>query len=179
MLAAVEGGRAVGAKVWLVDRSAQATLARVKRALTFREKMRAAGMVIGGLMRGIGRRSTVEKELAKYEEDPESALREIETKFPNLYRVLIAERDEGMATAIRKGLAGARLGVAIVGDGHVPGMARRLADLKPQVIRLREVRAGALPKGLVATGTTASVGFTVLGPATKDADKASAPHHNP
>jgi pheromone shutdown protein TraB len=175
MLAAVQAGQAVGARVLLVDRPAQVTLDRARKALGLRERLRAAGLVLAGVVKGFGRRASVEKEVQRYQEDPTAALADVAGKFPNLYRVLITERDEMMANGIRRGLAGARLGVAIVGDGHVPGLLARLGDLAPAVYRLGDVREGRLPRGLVARGDAQTVRFGFdagTGPAT-------GAHHNP
>jgi len=137
-------------------------------------------------------KAQIETELSRYQKDPQAVLDEVKRKFPTIHRVLIAERDAKMAARIREaftagaapggasGVGGAgaagvrgpggapiRHGVAVLGDGHVGGMSDLLADLKPTVFRLAAVREGRLPKpGPVATGTSVSVGFTVVWPGT-------------
>jgi pheromone shutdown protein TraB len=168
MLAAVRGARDVGARLSLIDDPAEQTIRRALKQITWRERLRAVGMLAGSAVRSLwpaSRRkakSDIEEELQRYQKDPDAMLAEVRRKFPTLHRVLIAERDAKMAQRIRNQLAGVRHGVAILGDGHVGGMERLLADLKPDVYRLEAVRAGTLPRpGPVATGTTESVGFTV------------------
>lgn len=165
MLAAVQAGQAVGARVALVDDPAEQTLGRAMQEITFREKLRALGMLVAGgarsLLPGRDAKAEVEAELRKYQDDPAAVLAEVQRKFPTVHRIVIAERDQRMAQRIRAGLAGARHGLAVLGDGHLNGMLPLLADLKPTVYRLPDVRAGRLPRGLVATGTTEKVGFTV------------------
>ncbi|HLF16454.1 MAG TPA: TraB domain-containing protein, partial [Candidatus Thermoplasmatota archaeon] len=133
MVAAVEGARAVGARVLLIDPPAQDTVRRALRALTWRERLRAARMAAGGLLRSLwpsrGARAAIEAEIKRYQEDPEAALEELRRTFPTLHRIVIAERDELMARRIRRHLAGAAHGVAVLGDGHVGGILRSLAGL--------------------------------------------------
>ena len=165
MLGALEGARLVGAKVLLVDDGAEEALRRAVRESGWRERFRFAGMMVGGGLRSLRPRrdpkAEIDRELARYQEDPEGVLRELAGSFPTLHRILIEERNQRMAQRIRQGLAGARHGVAVLGDGHVPGMLPLLADLAPTVYRLADVRAGRLPRGLVASGTTERIGFTV------------------
>ncbi|MFO1533568.1 MAG: TraB/GumN family protein [Thermoplasmatota archaeon] len=168
MLAAVEGARDVGARLALIDDPAEQTVARAMREVTWRERARVVGMLVGSGFKALwpaNRRrakAEIEGEIRRYQEDPRAMLDELGRKFPTLHRILIAERDAKMAARIRAQMAGARHGVAILGDGHVNGMEVILRDLRPTVFRLAAVREGRLPKPApVATGTPASVGFTV------------------
>ncbi|MCA1811224.1 MAG: TraB/GumN family protein [Halobacteriales archaeon] len=165
MLAAVQAGQRVGARVALVDDPADQTVARAMREITLREKLRAVGMLVGGGLRSLlprrNAKAEVEAELQRYQDDPGAVLAEVRRKFPTVHRILIAERDQRMAQRIRAGLAGARHGLAVLGDGHLNGMLPLLADLEPAVYRLADVREGRLPRGLVATGTPEKIGFTV------------------
>lgn len=151
MLAAVEGAQATGAAIHLVDRRVDITLKRALKELTLRERLRALGMMAGGFLKSLlpGRKDTravVEAELSQYSADPEKALDELGDRFPTLRRVVIDERDEFMAQRVRSGLRGVRLGVAVVGDGHVPGLLRHLGDLDVEAYRLDDVRQGRLPR---------------------------------
>ena len=164
MLAAVESAQAIGARVALIDPPADATVGKVLKQLTWRERFRGLGLLVQGGFQSLFRRGpapSIESEIKRYQEDPEKALRELEAQFPTIHRIVIAERDAVMARRIAHLLKGARHGVAVVGDGHVPGLLRLLDDLKPTVYRLADVRAGRLPRpaASLATGTTASVSF--------------------
>ena len=165
MLAAVQAGQEVGARIALIDPPADDTVKRVLKELTWRERLRAGGLVVGGGLSSLFRRKSaqedIEAEIKRYQEDPAAALGELKAKFPTLHRIVIAERDAIMARRIASLLRGARHGVAVVGDGHVTGMMALLDDLKPTVYRLSDVREGRLPKpqGSVATGTPESVRF--------------------
>jgi pheromone shutdown protein TraB len=164
MLAAVQAGQEVGARIALIDPPADDTVRRVLKELTWRERLRAGGLLVGGGVASLfrrGGRDDLEEELRRYQEDPAAALEDLRRRFPTLHRIVIAERDALMARRIAHLLKGARHGVAVVGDGHVPGMLRLLDDLRPQVFRLADVREGRLPRppASLATGTTAEVRF--------------------
>lgn len=164
MLAAVEGAQAIGARVALIDPPADATVGKVLRQLTWRERLRAFGLMAKAGVEAVFRRgpeTSVEDEIRRYQDDPEKALEDLRRQFPTIHRIVIAERDAVMARRIAALLRGARHGVAVVGDGHVPGLMRLLDDLNPAVFRLADVRAGRLPRppASVATGTPASVSF--------------------
>lgn len=164
MLAAVEGAQMVGARIALIDPPADATVGKVLKQLTWRERGRAVGLMLKGGVEALVRRgpaTSVESEIKRYQEDPDKALEELRRQFPTIHRIVIAERDAVMARRIAHLLKGARHGVAVVGDGHVPGLMRLLDDLHPTVYRLADVRSGKLPRpaASVATGTTTSVSF--------------------
>ncbi len=173
MLGAVAGAQQVGARLSLIDDAAEDTLRRALRELTWRERLRALGMLVGGAAKAVlprnrrDARAQVEAELKRYESDPQALLGpggELARKFPTIHRIVIAERDAKMAKRIRRQLAGIRHGVAVLGDGHLNGMLPLLADLNPTVYRLADVREGRLPRTLpLATGTSARIGFTVEG----------------
>jgi pheromone shutdown protein TraB len=164
MLAAVQAAQETGAKIALIDPPAEDTVRRVLKELTWRERLRAGGLLVGGGVASLFRRGgkdDLEEELRRYQEDPSAALEELRRKFPTLHRIVIAERDALMARRIAHLLRGMRHGVAVIGDGHVPGMTALLEDLKPTVYRLADVREGRLPRppASLATGTTTDVRF--------------------
>lgn len=165
MLAAVQAAQEIGARIALIDPPADDTVRRVLKELTWRERLRAGGLVIGGgfatLFRRSGDRGDIEAEIRKYQENPAAALEELRLKFPTLHRIVIAERDAIMARRIAKLLVGARHGLAVVGDGHVPGLVGLLGDLNPTVYRLADVREGRLPRpaASLATGSTSEIRF--------------------
>lgn len=165
MVAAVEAAGMVGARVLLIDRPAQVTVQRALKELTWREKGRALGLVIGGGFRALvpSKRPDIDDEVRKYQADSLASLAELQGRFPTVHRVVIHERDLLMADRIRKIMEDAPSGLAVVGDGHIPGMLEQLSDLSPRVFRLSEVRAGTLPKptafGVSDDGNSASFGF--------------------
>ena len=64
---------------------------------------------------------------------------------------LIDERDERMAAALRDLHRTKGDIVAVVGDGHIEGLGRRLAGETLEVVRLRDLRDPAGSAGTSAT----------------------------
>src|SRR5690606_30968737 len=57
-----------------------------------------------------------------------SSFSEFAEQTPGLYRALIAERDRYMAARLRDGPGPAREVLAVVGAGHLEGLARHLGE---------------------------------------------------
>jgi pheromone shutdown protein TraB len=85
----------------------------------------------------------VEKEIQKFEEDPEGYLKVMEDEFPELTHSLIDNRNRYMAANILKLHSMYPDVIAVVGDGHIPGISELVRELNPEVIRLKRLRAAA------------------------------------
>jgi pheromone shutdown protein TraB len=154
MIAAAEAAKEFGARLAFLDLDSRAILARLLRAMTWPERARFALSVVGGLFI---RKSTVEKELQRFEEDEDAFLEDLGKNFPSVKRVLIDERNAHMARAVRALEAELGSVVAVVGEGHVEGLRRLLADRSPEIVRLRDLRRP--PPG----NATATASFTARG----------------
>ncbi len=141
MLAAVDAAHRVGARVALIDRPADVTLKRLMKQVTWRERGRFAWDLIRSPF------TSVDDQVQDYQDDPTSMLAQVAQNYPTVHRIVIAERDELMANALRR-INDQVEGdvVAVVGDGHVEGMLHRLTGLETQAYRLGDVRAGRLPR---------------------------------
>ncbi len=161
MLAAAFGARDVGAKMYLIDPPVEDTLRRALREMSWKERFRGLGMAAKGAFNGLRKnaRDEVEDEIRRYQDDPAATMEQIAKDFPTVHRVVIAERDEKMAKAIREALPTIQHGVVVVGDGHLVGMLPRFADVPHVAYRLQDVRAGRLPQEIAAVGTAEEVGF--------------------
>lgn len=161
MLAAVDGAQLVGARVVLIDRNAQGAVNDILKRMSLLEKVR---FVWAGLVSSLpGRRKeTIEAELQRYHADPSAYLEELGRQFPTIKRVLIDERNEHMAARLRALSGEANTVVAVVGDGHVPGLARLLEDLAPTIHRLRDLQKSAPRDWLQWTPPdgTSKIGFS-------------------
>ena len=82
----------------------------------------------------------VEKEVSRFEENPQDYIEAFSKEFPSAKRVLIDKRDEHMSRKLRELSVKFERIVAVVGDGHIEGMSRRLADLRPEIMRLSDLR---------------------------------------
>lgn len=150
MLAAVEAARARQLPVATIDVDAQQLIRRAWGQMRLKERLK----FIWAMLRGQGPGS-MEEELGSYQEDPVAYLAKVGEEFPTLKRVLIDERDAHMANALlgidahKERLPGspetARV-VAVVGDGHIPGILGIL-DEHPEVGQIEVIRVGALRSG--------------------------------
>jgi pheromone shutdown protein TraB len=149
MLAAAYAAREVGAHLAFIDMDSTIVFRRMMREMGLTERIRLFLASLGGLF---VRRRKVEAELARYEADSQAYLREFAREFPRIKRVLIDERDRHMAAALRDLETRYERVVAVVGDGHVEGLLRLLADRGLETIRLRELRREGAPSD-AATAT--------------------------
>ncbi len=162
----LEGARAaeaIGAPFHLCDREVRVTLRRAWHALSFWKKSLLAAGLVESL---IARPDMSEDDLRELRERDvmTQLLEELAEAFPGLKTVLIDERDAYLAEKIRRA-PGARL-VAVVGAGHVAGLAAHLArsapielaplDEMPAPSRAAHVLGWSIPAavvlGLVALG---------------------------
>jgi pheromone shutdown protein TraB len=138
MVAAARAAREIGAEIALIDQDSGAILRRVWREMSGRERFRLLFSTVGGLFT---RRERVEAELQRFYQDEQGFIREFARELPTAKRILIDERDAGMAATLRQ-LAEARGDVvAVVGEGHVTGLLGQLAGTPVEVVHLEQLRS--------------------------------------
>lgn len=123
---AVNLARAQGLPVHLIDREVGLTFKRASGRLGFFGKMKLAGGLLGGLFAAdeVG-----EEEIEKLKQGDmlEASFGDFASESPELYETVIAERDQYMATRLREEVgADQREILAVVGAGHLAGLARHL-----------------------------------------------------
>lgn len=143
MLAAREAAQDLGIPVALIDRDARETWRRFRSALGPLELVRIVVSVLLSVFVG---RDRVERELDRYREDSLGFLETLGEDYPALKVVLLDERNDHMAAALRRLQDEHGRIVAVVGDGHVEGLRVRLQDLDVEVLRLWELREGEPPE---------------------------------
>ncbi|MBI4148734.1 TraB/GumN family protein [Candidatus Woesearchaeota archaeon] len=117
MKAAILAAREVGAQVALIDQDITITLQRFSQTLTWKEKFQ----LVWDLMTGFFGREKIPFDLSKV---PQKELitkltREFKRKYPNMYQVLVVERNIHMARHLAHLLQHTTAPVlAIVGAGH-------------------------------------------------------------
>ncbi len=123
LLEAVEAAEARGAAVELVDRPIRTTLLRAWRRTGFWKKMSLTSALLASAFESP---ELSEADLAALrEKDALSALlEEVGEALPAAKSILIDERDRYMAAKIRR--APGKTVLAVVGAGHLPGIAREL-----------------------------------------------------
>ena len=124
--AAATGATERGLRLSLIDRDVGITLKRAFRGLGFWGRTK----LMAGLAASLFADEEVEAgEIEKLKEGDflESSFGEFAASSPPLYRAVIAERDRFMAARLRQvGADGARNVLAIVGAGHLKGLAEHL-----------------------------------------------------
>jgi len=156
MLAATSTASEIGADVAFLDMDSSMVLNRLWVSMTFEERVKLFVSTLASLFVG---KKQVEKELQRFDQNSQSYIEEFAEQFPSVKRILIDDRDKFIADGVRTLASRYDRVVAVVGDGHVDGIKKQLADVAPEVIRLKELR-NAPPS------SNASLSFTVVPPKT-------------
>ena len=122
-----------------IDMNAQNLFKKMLKKMTLKEKFKLMFSGLGGLFVN---KKHVEKELKKIDKDFDKYIEKIGEKFPTIKRVLIDERDKFMVQNLTT--ANEQYGkiIAVVGDGHIPGLSKLLdkKEIEYETIRLSELR---------------------------------------
>jgi len=140
MLAAARAANEVGAKVALIDMDASRVFALLWKRMTFKEKVSLMGGALVGLFMS---KEKVEKEMEKYETQGDQYMELLGEGFPVIKEVLIDDRNKHMAKQISAIHAEHQNIVAVIGDGHVPGIAEALKPVEVEMVRLKDLRRSA------------------------------------
>jgi len=115
MKKAAEVAKKCGAKVALIDQDVSLTLKKISKEITWREKFRFIKDVIKGISA-----KRIKFDLTKV--PPKSLIKRLTNKlkidYPNLYRILVKERNEIMAKYLYILMNSYNSVVAVVGAGH-------------------------------------------------------------
>lgn len=116
-----------GLSMQLIDRDVGITFRRILQGLRWWDRMKLVGSVAGGLFAS---EDVSEDDIERLKEGDmlESSFGEFARETPSLYASLINERDQYMAAKLRERTDGAKRVLAVVGAGHLKGMARYLAE---------------------------------------------------
>lgn len=166
MRAALVAARERSLPLWRIDRDVGTTLRRTHAAVGFWQKL----MLSGGLVASLFADEKVEEEeIEKLKRGDllESAFHEFAARSEPLYRSLIAERDQYMAASLREHAAAAdatpRTVLAVVGAGHLEGLARHLAEDTGEPAAQRAELDRLPPPGRLGTWITLVVVALVVG----------------
>lgn len=137
MLAAASAADEVGAKLALIDMDAQMMFARLWKRMSLKEK---SNMVFGALIGLVSSKEAVEREVANYEAHDAEYISKLGEGFPTVKEVLIDDRNKYMATQLAKISESHANILAVVGDGHVPGILEALKEHEIEAVRLKDLR---------------------------------------
>ena len=143
-----------GLAVELIDRDVGLTFRRASSRLGFFGKLKLASSLLAGLLSS-EEMGEEEIEKLKHGDMLESSFGEFAQSSPALYDSVIAERDRYMAARLREAPAGAREVLAVVGAGHLAGLARHLAEDAEQPPDLRAELEHVPPRRSLRWVTTA------------------------
>lgn len=119
MKSAVILARKSNIKIALIDQDIEITLKRFSRSLTWREKWNFIADILKAIF---AREKSIEFDLTKVpgKKTIEKLIAQVKKRYPNVYKVLIEERNEVMANNLHKVMSehpGKRI-LAIIGAGH-------------------------------------------------------------
>lgn len=125
--AAATEATARGLSMQLIDRDVGITFRRILQGLSWWDRAKLIGSVAGGLFAS---EDVSEDDIERLKEGDmlESSFGEFARETPSLYASLIDERDRYMAAKLRERGDGAKHVLAVVGAGHLKGMAKYLAE---------------------------------------------------
>ncbi len=123
----------------LIDMEARRMFSRMLKEMTIREKIKLALSGFGGFFVS---KKRVEKELDRIQDNFDYYMKEIGNKFPTIKRILIDERNEYMKNKLVKANEEFEKVIAVVGDGHIPGLLELLEkqDIEYETIRLKDIK---------------------------------------
>lgn len=127
LMAAVNDARARGLPMHLIDRDVGTTFKRISAKLGFFGRIKLGS----GLLTGLFVDDEVgEQEIEKLKEGDmlEASFGEFAKESPALYGTLIDERDQFMAARLRQTAGDARNVLAVIGAGHLQGLAGYLRE---------------------------------------------------
>lgn len=180
MRAAIDTAREQDKPVALIDRDVGITLKRAQRSLGWWQRW----VLLNGLFFGLfSREKLTEDDIEQLKQGDmlTGAFTEFAAEAPALFQALISERDEYMAAELRRRAAPGQRVLAVVGAGHLDGIARALAEDErdPETVssELNQVPSGArwpryipwIVAALVITGfawgftRSAELGFRLMG----------------
>ena len=135
-VAAMEAN-ARGLPLHLIDRDVGLTFRRAMRSLGWWGRAKISAGLVAGM---VANEEVDEGQIEKLKEGDmlESAFNEFASETPALYEAIIAERDRYMAARLRESTDGAREVLAVVGAGHLQGLARHLREDVDAPAQVRE-----------------------------------------
>lgn len=137
MKAALELARAKNLKVALIDQPIDITLKKFSKNLTWKEKFRFVGDILGGFLtpkKKIKKLGLTKFDLTKVPDQKtiDSLIKQLEERYPNVYKTLITDRNKYMVKELVKLLRENKDKkiLVVVGAGHKEGMENLLLKVE-------------------------------------------------
>lgn len=118
MIKAATAARQVEAKIALIDQDIEITLKKFSKALTWKEKLNFISDVLKGVIFKKGIKIDLEK--VPSQKTIQKLIADVKKRYPNIYKVLVEERNEFMARVLAKIMQQhpEEHIIAVVGAGH-------------------------------------------------------------
>lgn len=139
MMTAIDYAKSHQLPIAFIDMEAQNLFNKMLKKMGFVEKIR---FMLSGLAGIFASKKLVEKEINHFEQDFDKYIDKIGEKFPTIKKVLIDDRNKFMVNKLVKAGEEFEKIVAVVGDGHIPGLKELLEkkDIDFETIRLKELK---------------------------------------
>ncbi|MCJ7572406.1 MAG: TraB/GumN family protein [Candidatus Thermoplasmatota archaeon] len=139
MITTIEYAQSHQIPLAFIDMNAQNMFSKMLKKMSISEKIKIMFSGIGGFFIS---KKRVEKELNNIQDNFDDYLNEIGKKFPTIKRVLIDERNSFMAQQLTSASEKYEKIIAVVGDGHIPGLIELLKnkEIPHETIRLSEIK---------------------------------------
>jgi pheromone shutdown protein TraB len=125
--------------VRFIDMNAKNIFTKMLKNMTIREKFRLFFSGFGGFF---VTKKNIEEELIEIQKNFDNYLTKIGQKLPTIKKVLIDERNLHMFKQLSIACEAYKKIIAVVGDGHIPGLSDLLSkkDIMFETIRLKDLR---------------------------------------
>ena len=137
MKAALELAHIKNLKVALIDQPIDITLKKFSKNLTWKEKFRFVGDILGGFLmpkKQIKKLGLTKLDLTKVPDQKtiDSLIKQLEERYPNVYKTLITDRNKYMVKELVKLLRENKEKkiLVVVGAGHKEGMENLLKNVE-------------------------------------------------
>lgn len=131
MLQGVRVAGELGLKIAFIDQDIRTTILRLKDKVGWREKLKLIWFVLKGLTLGFIKREKIDLQKVPEKKIIREAMLLLKREFPQLYGVLVSDRDIVMAKRLKMLSKRFKKTVAIVGAGHEEGLRRFIKYQKP------------------------------------------------
>jgi len=138
-----------------IDMNAQNLFKKMLKKMSWSEKFKLILSGIGGFFVS---KKRVEKELKKIENDFDTYVEKIGGRFPTIKKILVDERNQFMAQQLAQAHEQYSKIIAVVGDGHIPGLS---VLLKEKEIGFETIRLSQLRGKESLTSDTSSASFSM------------------
>ncbi len=155
MITAINYAQTNQLPIAFIDTNAQNMFTNMLKKMTLKEKFKLMFSGFGGFF--VSKKS-VEEELKKFEQNFDSYIEQIGKRLPTIKKVLIDERNEHMVQELVKASEQYEKIIAVIGDGHIPGLSKLLTEKK---IDFKEIRLSQIKDKKIPDRDSSTASFSI------------------